>query len=297
MIETIFGIVAGLIVTVVISRYYYHLSAKHRLSLYVLQTFEVISDVDPDVAKDFSIEFCNKPVRNLTVLELLIVNEGTHPVRDCVEPLAVKFPDDVTLLDVKIPYVHPEGRRVLAEVTSGRGFEYNFSILNPREYFLTKIIADGYIDLSRSMITIGADNLPPTLKPQIGWRVETAKHTNTALAINLGGAALSAFVTLFAVSILSLIPHLNRSTLPPWLRLPLPYPVPMVAVIAALLLVAYTGLFVWFVLAMLFGGTFPPPRRFLIPEAIRGDDHLIRAGAGVLFERNPERTERWRMGL
>jgi hypothetical protein len=204
VVETIIGIVAGLIITIVISRYYYKLSARHRLSVYVLQAFQAMSDVDAEIRKHLTVEFHGSPVKNLAILELLIVNEGTHSIRDYVEPLAVQLPTDVRLLDVTVPYVSPEGRRVSPEAKSDRSFEYRFSILNPREYFLTKIIADGLIDLDTLSITIAADNLPARLKPQINSRVETSKHTLVTLLVNLTGVAIGVFLGLYAVSLSSL---------------------------------------------------------------------------------------------
>ena len=145
MVETIIGIIAGLIITIVISHYYYYyrLGARHRLAVYILQAFQAMSDMDPDIKKDFTVEFNGTPIRNLTVLELLMANEGTHPIRDYIEPLSIRMPESVNLLNVTVPYVYPEGRYVDAVVKSEHSFEYQFSILNPREYFLTKIVADG----------------------------------------------------------------------------------------------------------------------------------------------------------
>jgi hypothetical protein len=175
-----------------------------------------MSDLDPEIRKNFTVEFHDTPVKNLTVLELVIANEGTHPIRDCVEPLAVRLPDSVSLLDVTVPYVNPEGRHVSAAVKSKHHFEYLFSILNPREYFLTKIVADGYVDLEESSITIGADNLPPRIKPQFSDRVETTKCTPIGVAIGLGGVALYVFLGLYAISILSLLRRVNKSLFPAW---------------------------------------------------------------------------------
>ena len=286
MVETIIGIAAGLIITIIISRYYYRLSVRHRLSVYVLQAFQVMSDVDRDIKKDFTVKFKDTQVKNLTILELLIVNQGTHPIRDCVEPLAIEFPEGTALLDATVPYVNPEGRHVRAEVISDRRFEYHFSILNPREYFLTKIVADGFIDLERLLITIGADNLPPRLMPRIGDRVETERHTKVVLGVNLIGAIVTAFFGLFAVSVLSLVQVFSGVQL--WDNLPSPYPTTMVGTIAFVLLILNAVLCLGFILAILFGGAFPPSHRFPLPESVRGNDQPIRVGLGLFVGKDEE---------
>jgi hypothetical protein len=279
--ETIVGIIAGLIVTIVISRYYYRLGSRHRLAIYVLQAFQVMSDLDPEIKKNFTVEFHDMPVKDLTVLELVIANEGTHSIRDCVEPLAATLPDGVSLLDVTVPYVNPEGRHVSAAVKSKQHFEYPFSILNPREYFFTKIVTDGYIDLDELSITIAADNLPPRIKPQFGERVETTKRTPIGVAVGIIGVVVYVFIGLYAVSILSLLRHANKALLPSWLHIPLPYPASMVATMTLILAISSVVLCLAFLLAALFGGTFPPSRRFPLPEALRGGNQPIRAALGL----------------
>jgi hypothetical protein len=288
MIETIVGIIAGLIITVVISRYYYRLSVRHRLSVYVLQAFQVMSDVDADIRKNLKAEFYGSPVENLTILELLFVNEGTHSIRDYVEPLSVQLPAGVKLLDVTVPYVNPNERRVTVRVNPDADFEYNFSILNPREYFLTKIISDGFIDLDELTITIAADNLPARIKPQISDRVETSRHTLAALVFNLAGLAVTAFAALFFVSLLSIVERANKGILPQSLAFPLLYPASMVAVIAVLFIVSNGVLCIGFILSIVFGGRFPPPRRFPLPESVRGRDQPIKAGLGFWLGKDEE---------
>ena len=282
MVETIIGVIAGLIITIVISRYYYRLGVRHRLAVYVLQAFQAMSDLDSDIKKDFTVEFNGTPVRDLTVLELLIANEGTHPIRDYVEPLSFQMPDGVHLLNVTVPYVYPEGRHVNAVVKSKHSFEYQFSILNPREYFLTKIVADGYIDRDELLISIGADNLPPRLRLEINDRVETGKRSPVGSLISLAIAAIYVFFGLYLVSVLSLLRHVNRNILPMWLHLPLLYPGSMIAVMTIILTLSVAMLFLGFVFAALLGGAFPPNRRFPLPEALTRKDRPIRIGAGGL---------------
>jgi hypothetical protein len=292
MIETIIGIVVGLIITVAVARYYYRLSVRHRLSAYVLQAFRAMPDVDPDIRKDLTVEFHGAPVRNLTILELLIVNEGTHSIRDCAEPLAVHLPADVTLLDVTVPYVSPEGRRVVPAVKSNHSFEYDFSILNPREYFLTKIIADGPVDLNALSITIAADNLPPRLKAQVNNRIETSKDTLGVLGLNLTAIATAVFFGLYMISLLSLAAHIDKGLFPAWLNPPMPYPISMLAVITVIYVILATVICLGFILAIVFGGTFPPSRRYLLPASVKKYDQPIKAGLGLFFSPGGEETSR-----
>jgi hypothetical protein len=281
VVETIIGIIAGLMITIVISRYYYRLGARHRLAIYVLQAFQAMSDLDPDIKKYFTVEFNGTPVRNLTVLELLVANSGTHPIRDYIEPLSIQMQDTVNLLNVTVPYVYPEGRHVNAIVKSEHSFEYQFSILNPREYFLTKIVADGYIDRDELLISIAADNLPPRLKPEIGDRIETRRRSPVGSLISIALAAIYVFSGLYLISVLSLLWHVNRSLLPAWLHLPLPYPGSMVTVMTIIFILLDAMLFLGFTLAALFGGAFPSNRRFPLPDALAGKDRPLRVGAGV----------------
>ena len=281
VIETIIGIIAGLVITIIISRYYYRLGARRRLSVYVLRSFQAMSDLDPDIKKDFSVEFNGAPVRSLTVLDLLIANEGTHPVRDYVEPLSIQMPDGVNLLNVMIPYVYPEGRHADVIVKSGHSFEYQFSILNPREYFLTKIVADGYIDADELLITITADNLPPRIKPEAGDHIEAGKRSPIGSLAGLAAAAIYAFSGLCLVSMLSLLWHVNRNLLPAWLHLPMPYPASMVAVMTIIYILLDAMLILAAIFAALSGHVFLSNRRFPLPEAVAGKDRPLRVGAGV----------------
>jgi hypothetical protein len=62
----------------------------------------------------------------------------------------------------------------------------------------------------------------------------------------------------------------------------------MLAVMAILSIIFSAIICIGFILAIIFGGTFPPPRHFPLPEALRGSDQPIRAGLGVWVGRDKE---------
>ena len=281
MVETVIGIVAGFVLSVGITRYYYRLSVRHRLAVYGLQAFQVMSDLDPVLEMGFSVEFNETPVENLTVMELLIVNEGSHPIRDCVEPLSIQLPDSVRLLGVTIPYINPEGREVSVEAEPKNRLRYPFNLLNPGEYFLTKVVVDGYVHLEELSITIAADNLPPRLKPKPGARVTTRKQAPIVRLITVLGVVLYALVGLYAVSLLSLLRRMRPDPMPAWLHLPLLYPATVVAGITSAVVIISAMGFLAFLISTFLGGTTPPARRFPVPETIRGRDESINIGFGI----------------
>jgi hypothetical protein len=130
-------------------------------------------------------------------------------------------------------------------------------------------------------ITIAADNLPPRLKPEIPTRLETGKRTPAPYVLNLIMCAVWVFFGLYSTSILSMARHINKGVLPAWLDVPMPYPLSMVTVLTIIFIIVDALICLGFVLATVFGGTFPPTRRFPLPDTVGGGDQPIRGAFGL----------------
>lgn len=195
--------IVGIFFAVLITRHYYKRSIKHRLAVYSMPSPSILLAVDPETRSGLSIQFRGETVKNLSVVEFLVANEGADAIRQAIEPLAFHMGDDVRIVDASITYVQPEGRKIDVQVVSEHEFQCMFALLNPGEYFYVKVIADGVIRRTDIKCTITAENIPPTVSIESAAAVSFGSEEDRRDLGLLVGAAV--IFLLGAVVILPLV--------------------------------------------------------------------------------------------
>ena len=71
---TLFGIVIGVIATILVSRHYYRRTIERKLTPFIHLHSEVFAGIDPEVRKDIKIYYKNEEVNELTHYQVLIAN-------------------------------------------------------------------------------------------------------------------------------------------------------------------------------------------------------------------------------
>jgi hypothetical protein len=192
--------VIGIIVAILVTRHYYTRSAKHRLAIYALPSPSIFYGVDPEIRSGLSIQFRGEPVKELSVLEILIANEGATAVQNAIEPLTFAIGEGARIVDASVTYVYPEGRNIEIERISDDSFRCEFALLNPNEYFYVKLITDGRVRWANIKSTIAVENLPPRLKLEsaAGVKIEAG---DDSMEWDLLGAALGVLVIALALAL------------------------------------------------------------------------------------------------
>jgi hypothetical protein len=114
------GIIVGVAATILVGRYYYVRSIDKRLTLYIQLASPVLAGIDPEVSEALKINYREVDVVNLFQLQFLIANEGERAIRDCIEPLTLKLPSDIKVLNATILHVHPKERMVKVNTRMGK---------------------------------------------------------------------------------------------------------------------------------------------------------------------------------
>ncbi len=167
LILTIVSIVAGVIGTLFVSKYYFHRTTAKSLTPYLQFYISLFKEVDEEVRKELKIEYQGIPVTELFEIQYIIANTGEKSIRDLIEPLSLEIPNDCIVLDASVLYIHPEGRKVDAVViktSDGREkINFIFKLLNRDDYFVIKILIKGNPETKDFHFKITADDLPPEL--------------------------------------------------------------------------------------------------------------------------------------
>lgn len=185
-IGTIAGIIIGGLITVWASRYFYKKSLKSKtLSCFVQYVSEILTDIDPDVKNNLEVDFKGQKVESLYQVQFVIANTGDIPIRDIINPLNLKIPNEGIILDANLLHIDPKGREINLDIAdSNDSISFDFPLLNSGEYFISKLLIKGepprheikegeenrrlidYGSYDLFDFTITADELPPEIASQ-----------------------------------------------------------------------------------------------------------------------------------
>lgn len=170
LVFSIIGLVVGIVATILVSSYFFSRSIDKKLSPYIQLALPVLRHVHPDVRARLRIQYQDRNIDDLLQARIIIVNEGQLSIRDCIQPLTLPLPPEVSVLDASILYIHPGGRDVALEMVQrddgGTDLRFLFSLLNRNEFFVVQILLDRVINLYSQDFTIAVDDLPPNLPAQ-----------------------------------------------------------------------------------------------------------------------------------
>lgn len=162
---TLIGIVIGITATVLASRYYFRRSVEKKLVPFIQNQTNVLSNIEPGVKDNLSIEYEGVKVNNLQQIQFLIANTGERAIKDIIKPLKVEISNNAEVMDANILHIHPEGREVTLNIgKSGSTVDFNFPLLNKDEFFICKLLINGIPEENDFKFSIVADDLPPLLK-------------------------------------------------------------------------------------------------------------------------------------
>lgn len=169
------GLIAGWATTHV----YYRKSFVKGLSTYLMFHSSPMSGMARDVRGSLEVEFKGRQVSNLIEAQFLIINDGVKALRDLIEPMTLRWSKDVKVLDAEIVRAHPEGIKVDVrfEDASGRPDELQviYPLLNAREWFILKVVADGPAEATDWTWTVATDELPRKL-PLLRFTLDDLKR-------------------------------------------------------------------------------------------------------------------------
>jgi hypothetical protein len=192
----IISLVAGGILSAVVSWYFFRKSTDKRLSTYVQFASPVLGGIDdPRVREALEIRYRGTKIDDLVQLQFVVANDGQRAIRDLIEPLHLLLPKDVRLLDARVLYVQLRGREVTVSHTETKGGEtrvnFEFKLLNRGEFFFVKLLLNGELDPERLRFRVTVDDLPPTITPKKQpFRTPEEAPTTGWGAVALGGMPL-----------------------------------------------------------------------------------------------------------
>lgn len=269
MVSVLVSLLVGVVLTILVSRYYFNRSLKHRLAIYVHSTSRVFVGVGRDVRESLTVLFQGHEVDDLGEIVLLVANEGVHPIRDVVRPLVASVPSETELLDATVLHVHPEGRSV-ETIRVKSAVECRFDLLNPGDYFLLKFLVNGPANASDITFAITAVGIPPRLQasPRAYSTAKNSKFADMGLTF-VGLLFLVAAVSLGAG--LMLLKDARPELLPfSGFEWSMGAVATTCGALLALIVTLGLGLIgTMMTVAGLFGGSFPPQRTFTLPEHLR----------------------------
>lgn len=160
------SLIVGIIVTVLVSRYYFQRSVRKSLTPYIQFSSSPLEGIDPEVRKQLEMKYQDLRISDLFEIQFLIANSGDKAIRDVIEPLSLPMPGNGALLDASVLHVTPEGRKIqLAIAEDRKEVKFVIPLLNSGEFFITKILLNGSPSEDEFKFSIVADELPPTLIP------------------------------------------------------------------------------------------------------------------------------------
>jgi len=198
----IMGIVATVIVSVIVGRYYFRRTLNKQLTPYLNLSSRIFSGIDKTVREQLKFTFQETEVADLHHLEFLIANDGERAVSNCIEPLTLELPDGVQLLDASIMHRRPSALKVnISEVKlegGKQGVAFNFPLLNKDDFFLVKLLLSGTVNWRELVFRILADDLPRTIEPK---RLPTEATRKEKFKVEWAGVILGLLFMLICASL------------------------------------------------------------------------------------------------
>lgn len=167
--ETLAGIVIGIVATILVSRYYFLRTISKNMSLYKLFNSYVFDGIAPDVRKRLHFIFNDKEVSDLQQVVFLLANDGERAVSNIIDPVSIEIPPGIDVLDASILHRHPDPLQAeihvvrASEGVSSSRIALQFPLLNKGEFFVFKLLLSGRISDEDLAVKVLADDLPREL--------------------------------------------------------------------------------------------------------------------------------------
>lgn len=159
--------VAGVLVTIVVGRYYFKRTTNKSLGIFRMLVSEAFAGVESEVRERMTFTYLKREVDDITQIEFLVANDGDTAISDLINPLALTLPKSVELLDANILHRDPNDLDVEINLSmlkdDFRSIEFEFPLLNKGEFFLVKLLIAGKIAAKDLQFTLLGNDLPRTL--------------------------------------------------------------------------------------------------------------------------------------
>ena len=177
MTETIIGLISGVIVTMLISRYYFRKARNKRITPFIILDTNVFAGIDKDDRKKLSFKFQGEEVLDLHQLEFLIGNNGEIAISNYIKPLTLTLPKNVKALDASVIHRNPNELEldITNEIDENNNCKliFQFPLLNKGDYFVLKLLLSGQVKGRDCIFEILADDLPRKIRAIWLPRIET----------------------------------------------------------------------------------------------------------------------------
>jgi hypothetical protein len=273
-LETLIGIVIGIIATVAVGHYYYRRSLNKHLSVYVVLSSRVFSGIDKTVREHLSFLFHGKQIYELQQVELIIANDGERPISDCIKPLRLMLPNSIAILDASILHKSSEGIEVAIEQGSsgvaGYFLQFNFPLLNKGDYFLVKLLLDGAIRVHDMCFHVTAEDLPRVIKPKVlPFMATRPKRQIEWIGVN-SGAFFLAFTVIVAYLGFSYF-ELHKNAFPwPWHTFAFSWPATVILLLTMISSALCGLLGILLFIGMGFENFYRKGAKFPLPDELHG---------------------------
>lgn len=288
--ETLFGIVVGVIATVVVAHYYFRRTTRKSLGVYEILSTQIFAGIEKSVRDQLKFTFRGHEVQDLQQVEFLIANDGERAISHVIEPLRHDLATKAKLLDASILYRHPESLKVdirTVQIPNGStSIIFDFPLLNKGDFFLVKLLLSGRAKSKDFAFRIIADDLPRSLSatwlPSNAFSERKFEIVWSAVATGFAVAGLLAWLIWILYSLYKFRPEL----------FPYPWSTFVMSWESALLLgpgisfCVLLGLIAFALIAMVGFDEFSPWRpRFPVPKELR------HRGFGYRIHISPEDIE------
>lgn len=267
--------ILGAILAIPVSRYFYKKSIETKISIYYIRYSKVFSGISNDILDKLNVNFEGRNIESLQEIIFVVVNDGENSITNIIRPLTLFIEKKYEIIDVST--INKIDKNFILETKIekseiGEEIHFDFPIMNKGDYFVIKMLVDGYVDKKDFVFKIHAENIPREiniLPYRNGFNFETpqenSKNARSAFGVSFLFFCLSIWFGIIEMNIYEkigiFIPH-NFSTIPIFI-----YNI-MILLPNLFFFVSFIFIFIGFVLAGFFGGTFPPRKRppFRLPK-------------------------------
>jgi phosphatidylglycerophosphatase A len=169
-VSTIIGIVTSIVVTMLVSHYYFRRTIKKSIAVYLSLSSDIFEGIESSVREQLKFHFRNTEIRDLSQLEFMIINDGERAISGFIEPLSMELPKGVQVLDATIINRNPTELSVnviQGMVSSDQSaLTFDFPLLNKGEFFLVKLLLNGSLHPFDLEFHLLVDDLPRIIKPK-----------------------------------------------------------------------------------------------------------------------------------
>jgi hypothetical protein len=163
----VLGVLLGLPPAILISRYYFKRSFTKNLTPYLMFHASPMSGMSDMVRNALNIEFKNRKINNLIEAQFVVINDGEKALRDLIQPLTLRWPENTRVLDAEIVRSNPPNLATKIQLKPSNEtpaeVQILFDLMNTREWFIVKVIADGPASSDQWEWSIVTDELPRSL--------------------------------------------------------------------------------------------------------------------------------------